>query len=64
LIRSAILQDRWLNGLFPSNPSDTPYDLVDKAGWTICLADAPKFNREISALGPFCYIRRHDATAR
>jgi hypothetical protein len=27
-------------------------------------ADAPKFNREISALGPFCYIRRHDATAR
>jgi uncharacterized protein YecE (DUF72 family) len=34
------------------------------AGWTICLADAPKFKREIPALGSFCYIRRHGATAR
>ena len=40
------------------------YDLVENAGWTVCLADAPEFQREIPLLGPFCYIRRHGATAR
>jgi uncharacterized protein YecE (DUF72 family) len=44
--------------------TDEIYDLVEKAGWTICLADAPKFTREIPPLGSFCYIRRHGATAR
>ncbi len=40
------------------------YDLVEKAGWTVCLADGPEFKRETPLLGPFCYIRRHGATAR
>ncbi len=40
------------------------YDVMEKAGWTVCLADAPEFSREIPLLGPFCYIRRHGATAR
>src|SRR5437870_12415573 len=40
------------------------YDLVEQAGWTICLADAPEFSRKIPALGSFCYIWRHGATAR
>lgn len=44
--------------------TDEVYNLIEKAGWTICLADAPKFKREIPALGSFCYIRRHGATAR
>jgi uncharacterized protein YecE (DUF72 family) len=44
--------------------TDEIYDFVEKTGWTICLADAPKFNRAIPALGSFCYIRRHGATAR
>jgi len=44
--------------------TDEIYNFVEKAGWTICLADAPKFKREIPALGSFCYIRRHGATAR
>lgn len=39
------------------------YKLVDDAGWTLCLADWPDFGREIPVLGPFCYIRRHGATA-
>ena len=44
--------------------TDEIYDLVGQAGWTICLADAPEFSRKIPALGSFCYIRRHGATAR
>lgn len=40
------------------------YGLVESAGWTVCLADAPEFQREIPPVGPFCYIRRHGATAR
>jgi uncharacterized protein YecE (DUF72 family) len=43
--------------------TDEIYDLVAEAGWTICLADAPKFKRETPVLGLFCYIRRHGATA-
>jgi len=39
------------------------YNLVDGAGWTVCLADWPDFGREMPVLGPLCYIRRHGATA-
>ncbi|MBI4524053.1 MAG: DUF72 domain-containing protein [Deltaproteobacteria bacterium] len=40
------------------------YRLIEAAGWTVCLADAPKFEKEIPLVGPFCYIRRHGATAQ
>ncbi|MBI2361257.1 MAG: DUF72 domain-containing protein [Deltaproteobacteria bacterium] len=39
------------------------YDLLEDAGWTLCLADYPGLEREAPALGPFCYIRRHGTTA-
>ena len=39
------------------------YDLVGGAGWTLCLADYPGLEYQPPALGPFCYIRRHGATA-
>jgi len=40
------------------------YDAVDKAGWTVCLADWLDAGREIPVVGPFAYIRRHGRTAR
>jgi uncharacterized protein YecE (DUF72 family) len=38
------------------------YDVVEGAGWTICLADYPGLG-EAPPLGSFCYIRRHGASA-
>ncbi|HEY3301903.1 MAG TPA: DUF72 domain-containing protein, partial [Candidatus Binatia bacterium] len=40
------------------------YDAVDKAGWTVCLADWLDAGREIPVVGPFAYIRRHGRAAR
>lgn len=40
------------------------YDAVERAGWTICLADWRDLPRDIPVLGPFCYIRRHGTTAQ
>ncbi|HEY2987793.1 MAG TPA: DUF72 domain-containing protein [Candidatus Binatia bacterium] len=40
------------------------YDVVAKAGWTVCLADWLDAGREIPVVGSFCYIRRHGKTAR
>jgi uncharacterized protein YecE (DUF72 family) len=40
------------------------YDLVEKAGWTVCLADMRDLPRDVPIVGPFCYIRRHGASAR
>jgi uncharacterized protein YecE (DUF72 family) len=40
------------------------YEIVQKAGWTVCLADGIGPAREIPVLGSFCYIRRHGTTAR
>lgn len=39
------------------------YDLLERAGWALCLADYPGVGREVPPLGPFCYIRRHGTTA-
>lgn len=39
------------------------YELVENAGWTLCLADYPGLERLPPLLGPFCYIRRHGTTA-
>lgn len=39
------------------------YDLLESAGWTLCLADYPGLDGEPPPLGPFCYIRRHGTTA-
>jgi len=39
-------------------------EIVQKAGWTICLADSFGSGRKIPVLGSFCYIRRHGTTAR
>jgi uncharacterized protein YecE (DUF72 family) len=38
------------------------YELLEDAGWTICLADWPGL-KQSPLLGPFCYIRRHGASA-
>ncbi|MGH7769769.1 MAG: DUF72 domain-containing protein [Candidatus Binatia bacterium] len=40
------------------------YEMVDRVGWTVCLADWLDAGREISVVGPFAYIRRHGRTAR
>jgi uncharacterized protein YecE (DUF72 family) len=40
------------------------YDAVERAGWTVCLADWRDLPRDIPVLGPFCYIRRHGTTAQ
>lgn len=40
------------------------FDLAEKAGWTVCLADWLDAGREIPVVGPFAYIRRHGRTAR
>ena len=40
------------------------YEIVHKAGWTVCLADWQNLPRDAPVLGSFCYIRRHGATAR
>jgi uncharacterized protein YecE (DUF72 family) len=40
------------------------YDAVERAGWTICLADWRDLRRDIPVVGPFCYIRRHGTTAQ
>ncbi|HKA33476.1 MAG TPA: DUF72 domain-containing protein [Candidatus Binatia bacterium] len=48
--------ERWLN--------KEVYDMVERAGWTICLADWRDLPRDIPVLGPFCYIRRHGTTAQ
>src|SRR5258706_6337925 len=39
------------------------YRAVEKAGWTVCLADWRGLAQDIPVLGPFCYIRRHGAAA-
>lgn len=39
------------------------FSLIEEARWTVCLADWPDFGRELPLIGPFCYIRRHGATA-
>jgi uncharacterized protein YecE (DUF72 family) len=44
--------------------NDEIYEMVDKAGWTVCLADWQNLPRDVPVLGSFCYIRRHGATAR
>jgi uncharacterized protein YecE (DUF72 family) len=44
--------------------TDEVYELVEESGWTICLADAPKFDRVVPVLGPFSYVRRHGQTGR
>lgn len=38
------------------------YELIEDAGWTICLTDWPDL-KQPPLLGPFCYIRRHGARA-
>jgi uncharacterized protein YecE (DUF72 family) len=40
------------------------YDLVGRAGWTVCLADWLDAGGDIPVVGSFCYIRRHGRTAR
>jgi uncharacterized protein YecE (DUF72 family) len=40
------------------------YDIVDEAGWTICIADSFNTPEKVPVLGRFCYIRRHGTTAR
>ena len=42
--------------------TDEVYELVEDAGWTICLADRPDL-KQPPLLGPFCYIRCHGASA-
>ncbi|MFQ5853942.1 MAG: DUF72 domain-containing protein [Candidatus Binatia bacterium] len=42
--------------------TDEVYELVEDAGWTICLADWPHL-KQPPLLAPFCYIRRHGASA-
>ncbi len=48
----------------PSWFTQEVYDLVADAGWTVCLADMRDLPRDVPVVGPFCYIRRHGATAR
>jgi uncharacterized protein YecE (DUF72 family) len=43
---------------------DEIYDIIEKAGWAICVADGIGAAQEIPVLGPFCYFRRHGTTAR
>jgi len=50
-----VRQESWL--------SDEVFELLEKAGWTLCLADWPEFGRAVPLLGPFCYIRLHGTTA-
>src|ERR1051325_2859642 len=40
------------------------YEIIDAAGWTICLADSFNLPQDIPVLGRLCYIRRHGTTAR
>ncbi len=40
------------------------YDAVERAGWTVCIADWRDLPRDIPVLGRFCYIRRHGTTAQ
>jgi uncharacterized protein YecE (DUF72 family) len=40
------------------------FNVVKKAGWTVCLADWLDAGRDIPVVGPFAYIRRHGRTAR
>jgi uncharacterized protein YecE (DUF72 family) len=40
------------------------YAAVERAGWTVCLADWRDLPRDIPVVGPFCYIRRHGTTAQ
>jgi uncharacterized protein YecE (DUF72 family) len=44
--------------------TDEIYNMVDKTGWTIVLADWLEAGREIPVVGSFAYIRRHGRTAR
>ncbi|HEY7167423.1 MAG TPA: DUF72 domain-containing protein [Candidatus Binatia bacterium] len=48
----------------PSWFTEEIYEIIDGAGWTICLADSFDLPREIPVLGEFCYVRRHGTTAR
>jgi len=40
------------------------YEIIDGAGWTICIADSFNLADDVPVLGKFCYIRRHGTTAR
>ena len=40
------------------------YEIMENAGWTICLADSFNLPQNVPVLGKFCYIRRHGTTAR
>jgi uncharacterized protein YecE (DUF72 family) len=40
------------------------FNVVKKAGWTVCLADWLDAGRDIPVVGPFAYIRRHGRAAR
>jgi uncharacterized protein YecE (DUF72 family) len=42
--------------------TDEVYKVIDEAGWTVCLTDWPDLAQP-PLPGPFCYIRRHGASA-